>query len=151
MSWVVLALLAAAPTSASMLAADPSRPLSERLDLVSAKFLGTAYVASPLGEGTGKDPDPLVRYDAVDCLTFVEEAIALSLAPSADAGLPPIPMRLTALAARSASQPVRATESGPHDRAVRARSDPPGDPPGDRRPATPALRPIRPVAPPRAR
>ena len=88
MSWIFLALLTAAPTSASMLAADRSRPLSERLDSVSAKFLGTPYVGSPLGEGTGKDPDPLVRYDAVDCLTFVEEAIALSLAPSAEAVVP---------------------------------------------------------------
>ena len=89
MTWVVVALLAAAPTTESMFgAADPERPLSERLEAVSAKFLGTVYVASPLGEGKGKDPDPLVRYDAVDCLTFVEEAIALSLAASSEAVVP---------------------------------------------------------------
>ena len=65
---VLLALLAAEPAST--------------LDAVSAKFLGTAYLASPLGEGKGKDPDPLFRPDAVDCLTFVEQAIAIHLAPA---------------------------------------------------------------------
>lgn len=67
MSWALLVLLAADPATG--------------LDAVSAKFLGTAYVASPLGEGKGKDPDPLFRPDAVDCLTFVEQAIAIHLAP----------------------------------------------------------------------
>ena len=89
MSWAVfLWLLAASPTTATMFSAEPARPLSDRLESVSAKFLGTAYVASPLGEGKGKDPDPLVRYDAVDCLTFVEEAIALSLATSPEGVVP---------------------------------------------------------------
>lgn len=57
-------------------------PLGERLLAVSEGFLGAPYLNSPLGEGEGKDPDPLFRLDAVDCLTFVEETIALSLAPS---------------------------------------------------------------------
>jgi hypothetical protein len=38
----------------------------------------------PLGEGSGKDPDPLLRYDQVDCVTFVETTMALSYARSAD-------------------------------------------------------------------
>ncbi len=59
-------------------------PLSRRLIAISAHFLGTPYVVSPLGEGSGKDPDPLIRFDAVDCLTFVEETMALGLAASAD-------------------------------------------------------------------
>jgi len=88
MSWLLIALLAAAPSAESMFAPDPTRPLSERLEAVSGKFLGTPYTASPLGEGQGKDPDPLVRYDAVDCLTFVEQTIALSLAASPDAVVP---------------------------------------------------------------
>ncbi|MBS1150690.1 MAG: ribose-5-phosphate isomerase [Myxococcaceae bacterium] len=88
MSWLVLALLAAAPTPGAMDPLVAGRPLSDRLEAVSARFLGTPYVVSPLGEGAGKDPDPLVRYDAVDCLTFVEQAIALSLAPSADGVVP---------------------------------------------------------------
>ncbi len=81
-------LLAAGPTAESMVLFGPPRPLGERLEAVSAKFLGVAYVASPLGEGKGKDPDPLIRYDAVDCLTFVEETIALSLASSPESVVP---------------------------------------------------------------
>ena len=64
------------------------RPLETRLGAVSRRFLGTPYQVSPLGEGEGRDPDPLLRYDAVDCLTFVEETIALSLADSGDQVLP---------------------------------------------------------------
>ena len=33
-------------------------------------------------EGGGIDPDPFARYDAYDCLTFLEEVLALSLSPS---------------------------------------------------------------------
>lgn len=58
--------------------------LSGRLVWMSEKFLGTRYLASPLGEGSGKDPDPLIRFDAVDCLTFVEESMALALGRSSD-------------------------------------------------------------------
>jgi hypothetical protein len=54
----------------------------ERLLAMSEKFLGTPYLISPLGEGAGRDPDPLIRFDAVDCLTFVEETMALTLAAS---------------------------------------------------------------------
>jgi hypothetical protein len=62
------------------------RPLLERLGAVSEAFLETPYQVSPLGEGSGQDPDPRVRFDAVDCLTFVEQTIALSLAaPEVDA------------------------------------------------------------------
>lgn len=68
---------------ALLLTAEPTG-----LEAVSAKFLGTPYVVSPLGEGKGKDPDPLFRTDAVDCLTFVEEAIAMSLAPKEDQVVP---------------------------------------------------------------
>jgi hypothetical protein len=58
------------------------RPLGERVVAMSQRFLGTPYQVSPLGEGQGEDPDPLFRFDAVDCLTFVEETLALSVAPS---------------------------------------------------------------------
>ena len=63
-------------------------PLGARLVEVSAGFLGTPYQVSPLGEGGGRDPDPLIRYDAVVCLTFVEETLALSLATSTEAVVP---------------------------------------------------------------
>ena len=59
-----------------------------RIELVSAPFVGTPYGISPLGEGEGVDPDPRLRWDLVDCLTFVETSLALSLAPSADRLLP---------------------------------------------------------------
>ncbi len=57
-------------------------PLLHRIEELSAAFLGTPYVHSPLGEGEGFDPDPPIRFDAVDCLTFVEQTLALGLAPS---------------------------------------------------------------------
>ncbi len=87
-AWLVALFLFAAPPHPSMFTAEPAEPLSARLEAASATLLGVAYVVSPLGEGAGKDPDPLIRYDAVDCLTFVEEAIALSLATSKEAVLP---------------------------------------------------------------
>ncbi len=56
--------------------------LRERLVEVSGRFIGTPYVNSPLGEGEGKDPDPTLRFDAVDCLTYVEQVMALALSRS---------------------------------------------------------------------
>lgn len=72
----VLVLLAADPA--------PAAPVRERVLAASARLIGTPYVHSPLGEGSGVDPDPLVRFDAVDCLTFVEESLALGAAPAPD-------------------------------------------------------------------
>jgi hypothetical protein len=57
-----------------------TKPLPARLLEASEHFLGTPYAVSPLGEGAGKDADPLIRFDAVDCLTFVEETMAISYA-----------------------------------------------------------------------
>lgn len=56
------------------------RPLVERIDAISAALRGRPYRLDPLGEGRDPDPDPLVRYDVFDCLTFVEEVLALALA-----------------------------------------------------------------------
>ena len=39
-------------------------------------FLGTAYQDSPLGEAALPDDDPLIRFDAFDCTTFVETVLA---------------------------------------------------------------------------
>lgn len=60
--------------------------LAERLVEVTEPFLGAPYALSALGEGPGAlpDADPLIRYDAFDCTTFVETAIALSLADNLD-------------------------------------------------------------------
>lgn len=55
-----------------------------RIREATLAFLGTPYGDSPLGEGAGGDVDrdPRVRYDAVDCVTFVETALAVGNAPS---------------------------------------------------------------------
>jgi len=59
------------------------RSVARRIDRISQHFLHTRYRRDPLGEGeaAAEDPDPLLRFDAVDCLTFVEEAIALAVSP----------------------------------------------------------------------
>jgi hypothetical protein len=64
------------------LVAAGKEPFNKRISSVSERFLGTPYGDSPLGEGKGKDPDPLIRFDQVDCLTFVEETMAMVLAPT---------------------------------------------------------------------
>ncbi len=56
-------------------------PLPQRLEAVTAPWLGRPYRFDPLGEGAGRDPDPAWREDLFDCVTFVEEALALALAP----------------------------------------------------------------------
>lgn len=62
-------------------------PLPERIGAISELFVGADYQLDPAGEGEGYDPDPPSRYDAFDCVTFVEEVLSLALAgdPS-DAG-----------------------------------------------------------------
>lgn len=66
------------------LAAVEGAPLRDRLVSLSAHFLGARYVVSPLGEGEGFDPDPLFRSDAADCLTFVEQSLALAKSKTPD-------------------------------------------------------------------
>ena len=39
-------------------------------------FLGAKYMNSPLGEEVLPDNDPLMRFDAFDCTTFVETVLA---------------------------------------------------------------------------
>ncbi len=59
------------------------KTFEQRLMEVSARFLETTYLGSPLGEGgLPPDPDPLLRFDAVDCTTFVEQSMALAHARS---------------------------------------------------------------------
>lgn len=40
------------------------------------QFLDTPYINSPLGEEMTPDTDPLIRFDAFDCTTFVETVLA---------------------------------------------------------------------------
>jgi hypothetical protein len=85
-------LLAAAPappepdpaTLQSLLDSVHGRSLDARLLGLSERFLGTPYAHSPLGEGEGQDPDPRLRLDRVDCLTFVETVMALALSSSVE-------------------------------------------------------------------
>lgn len=57
-------------------------PTEARIEAISALFLGLPYERDSHGEGTGPDPDPMIRFDAFDCLTFVEEVLAWSLVNS---------------------------------------------------------------------
>lgn len=43
---------------------------------IGEQYLGAKYVLDPLGEEKAPDTDPLIRFDAFDCLTFVETALA---------------------------------------------------------------------------
>ena len=60
------------------------KPLTERLRLISEPMLGADYVVDGIGEGEGRDPDPLVRFDSFDCLSFIEELLAWTYATSLD-------------------------------------------------------------------
>jgi hypothetical protein len=63
--------------------------LRQRIEAVSQLFLSTPYKRSPLGEGAEGvfDRDPLIRFDAFDCTTFVETVLALSLESDLDSGM----------------------------------------------------------------
>ena len=50
-----------------------------RIERVSRLLLQRPYQVDAIGEGKAPDSDPLFRYDVFDCLTFVEEVLALSL------------------------------------------------------------------------
>ncbi len=58
--------------------------INTRINNISERFIGIPYAASPLGEGPGHlpDEDPLIRFDEVDCTTFIEEVMALTLSKS---------------------------------------------------------------------
>jgi hypothetical protein len=40
------------------------------------EYVGKPYIRDPLGEGIAPDTDPLIRFDAFDCVTFVETVLA---------------------------------------------------------------------------
>lgn len=43
---------------------------------IGSEYLGARYLNDPLGEECAPDTDPLIRFDAFDCTTFVETAMA---------------------------------------------------------------------------
>ena len=62
-----------------------SRPdFAGRLADVVERSLGTPYDPGPLGEGPGGkyDADPIVDFSRVDCVTFVEQSLALAASKS---------------------------------------------------------------------
>jgi hypothetical protein len=92
-SLFVLLLLVAFATAAQTATVDDIRarvesgrelPMATRLRHVSDPLVGAPYASSPLGEESGPDQDPRLRYDAFDCTTFVETAIALALVDDVD-------------------------------------------------------------------
>lgn len=54
----------------------------ERIDIISAYFLGKPYLDGALGEGKSApfDQEPIYRTDAFDCLTYVSTVLALAKA-----------------------------------------------------------------------
>jgi hypothetical protein len=67
--------------------------LVDRFVAASALLLGTPYVNGPLGEGDAGGPDPEPRFDLerADCVTYLEESLALALtAPKSDDDYIPI-------------------------------------------------------------
>jgi hypothetical protein len=56
--------------------------IGERVERLSALFVGVPYGDLPLGEGTGIEPYPRWRTDLVDCQTFVETVLAMANAKS---------------------------------------------------------------------
>jgi MYXO-CTERM domain-containing protein len=88
-TWALLVLTGAVPAWQSLDGGERARqlevlkalPAEQRFVAATEGFLGTRYLLSPLGEGQGHDADPLIRFDAVDCVTMVEQAMALTLTP----------------------------------------------------------------------
>ncbi|GAB3481243.1 DUF1460 domain-containing protein [Marinomonas epiphytica] len=60
--------------------------MADRVIEQSEVFLGAPYLANPLGEGvSGRfDSDPLYRFDAFDCTTFVETVLAKAMSHDDD-------------------------------------------------------------------
>jgi hypothetical protein len=57
--------------------------LVDRFVQASALFLGTPYAGGPLGEGEGNSPDsdPRVDFGRADCVTYLEQTLALAIEP----------------------------------------------------------------------
>jgi len=60
--------------------AQNAKDVADKLRLASDAFVGAPYGISPLGEGSGEDADPRMRFDTFDCTTLVETSMALSMA-----------------------------------------------------------------------
>lgn len=56
------------------------RPLGERFAVATESLLGLPYAVDAVGEWDADDPDPPSRYDTFDCLTFIEDMLAVVMA-----------------------------------------------------------------------
>ncbi len=68
------------------LSAQHVKGLYARLDYFTAALKGKPYLLGPMGEGylDSIETKPLVYMDSVDCVTFVEHALALARSPHED-------------------------------------------------------------------
>jgi len=68
------------------LAATDIKGLPARLDYFSKKMLGIPYRIGAMGEGHFDpiEPKPLVYMDSVDCVTYMEHALAMAISRSED-------------------------------------------------------------------
>jgi D-alanyl-D-alanine carboxypeptidase/D-alanyl-D-alanine-endopeptidase (penicillin-binding protein 4) len=94
MTLLILSCLAAAAPLYQMSMADADSCLAElfarqanfsaRVVELVKQSVGTPYAGDPLGEGPGAkyDADPLMDLRRVDCVTFIEQAIALAASKS---------------------------------------------------------------------
>lgn len=66
------------------LSTRPNISMSQRLEVISSRFINTPYILGPLGEGVAAryDQFPLYRTDGFDCDTYVNTVLALALANS---------------------------------------------------------------------
>jgi D-alanyl-D-alanine carboxypeptidase/D-alanyl-D-alanine-endopeptidase (penicillin-binding protein 4) len=71
--------------AAELAATQPD--FAARVASAARRSLGTPYAAGPLGEGPGGqvDTDPLVDFTRADCVTFVEQTLAVASSDSWDA------------------------------------------------------------------
>ncbi len=56
-----------------------SAPLALRIAAIGRSLIGADYAPDPEGEGLPPDPDPTLRFDVFDCITFVEVVLAYAL------------------------------------------------------------------------
>ena len=59
-------------------------PIAERIDFLTQLFLGKPYILGAQGEGKqGEfDQSPLYRFDGFDCVTYVNNILALAISNS---------------------------------------------------------------------
>lgn len=71
----------APPTLEEAAAAARGDAVVDRFVAATGFFLGTEYVNGPLGEGDvgGPDPDPRVDLGRADCVTYLEQSLAVAL------------------------------------------------------------------------